>query len=108
MRADPPTDCPDVPERILRARVRLPRHVVYRAFPAETVVLNLDTGKYHSLNPSGGRYLEILEHAGSTTRALQRLIREFPDADPALVQADLVGFCVDLAEHGLIELAEVS
>ena len=31
---------------------RIPQHVVFRGFATETVVLNLETGKYHGLNPS--------------------------------------------------------
>jgi DNA-binding CsgD family transcriptional regulator len=42
-------------------RVRVPQHVVHRAFPARTVVLNLETGKYHGLNPTAGRMLTALE-----------------------------------------------
>ena len=46
---------------ILRSSARLPDHVVYRTFVYETVVLNLQTGKYHGLNRTGGRMLELLE-----------------------------------------------
>ena len=35
-------------------KVRVPRHVVHRDFPAQTVILNLETGKYHGLNPTAG------------------------------------------------------
>jgi len=91
-------------QRLLAGRVRLPQHVVFRAFPAETVVLNLDTGKYHSLNPSGGRFLEMLEQARSGQDGLGRLQEEFPDQDPAELQADLHKFCIDLADRGLIEI----
>lgn len=40
---------------LLAARPPVPDHVVYRAFVDETVVLNLDTGRYHGLNAVGGR-----------------------------------------------------
>lgn len=91
-------------ERMLQATVRLPQHVVFRAFPAETVVLNLESGKYHSLNPVAGRMLEVLDHATSFQQALLRLQEEFGDADPTVVEADLYEFCVDLAMRGLIEV----
>ena len=31
------------------AAIRLPDHVVFRRFPAETVLLNLQTGHYHGV-----------------------------------------------------------
>lgn len=91
-------------EEVMSATIRLPQHVVFRVFPAETVVLNLDTGKYHSLNPVGGHFLEVLERATSVHEGLGRLQAEFDDQDPATVEEDLFEFCVDLVERGLIEL----
>ena len=45
----------------LSARVKIPSHVVYREFPAETVILNLETGQYHGLNRTGGAILASLQ-----------------------------------------------
>ena len=41
-----------VPDRdeILDSRVVVPENVVLRAFEAQTLLLNLDTGTYHGLN----------------------------------------------------------
>ena len=36
--------------------VHVPDHVVLREFDTETVVLDLDTGTYHSVNATGGRF----------------------------------------------------
>ena len=92
------------PEVLLSAELRVPDHVVLRAFPAETVAFDLNRGKYVSLNPTGGRFLEAVERAGSFRAALERLQREFPDEQPATVHADLYAFVADLAERGLIEI----
>lgn len=86
--------------------VRLPQHVVYRVFPAETVVLNLDTGTYHSTNPVGGRFLEALERDGTIGGALEQLCQQFEDEDPKVIGADLQAFCVDLSERGLLEIKD--
>ena len=51
--------------RILDRAFRLPDHVVYRSFALETVVVNLERGVYHGLNPTAGRMLESLEQAPS-------------------------------------------
>lgn len=97
-----PKETPD--SSILSASARLPRHVVYRAFVNETVVLNLQTGKYHGLNPTGGRMLEALERAPRVRDAAAKLAREY--ARPlAEIERDLCGLCVDLLERGLIEVS---
>lgn len=93
-------------ERMLSAAVRVPQHVVFREFPAETVVLNLDSGTYHSIDPVGGRFLQVLQHAGSVQEGLGRLQAEFEDQEPARIETDLCAFCAGLAERGLIEIQE--
>ena len=51
------------------ATIRVPHHVVYRDFVSETVVLNLQTGCYHGLNPTAGRMLTVLDQVGSLQEA---------------------------------------
>jgi hypothetical protein len=89
-------------ETVLSARLRLPQHVVHRSFVAETVVLNLKTGMYHGLNPTGGHMLEILNEAPTVREAAALLDAEYQD-QPA-VEADLVAFCLDLLDRGLVEI----
>lgn len=88
---------------ILAATVRVPGHVVHRAFPAETVLLNLQTGRYHSLNPTGGRMLELLEATSAVAEVAVQVADEYgqPLHD---VQRDLCRLCADLAKRGLIEI----
>lgn len=81
---------------------RIPDHVVFRSFPVETVVLNLDTGRYHGLNPIAGRMLEALEKASSLADAAALLAAEY-EQPAAAVEADLHRLCGDLAARGLIE-----
>lgn len=87
---------------LLAASVRLPEHVVHRGFAAETVVLNLKTGKYHGLNPVAGRMLEVLEEVGSVQEAARQLALEY-DQPLETIEQDICGLCADLAERGLIE-----
>jgi hypothetical protein len=88
---------------LLRANVAIPRHVVYRSFPSETVVLNLQTGKYHGLNPTAGAILAALERAPCVADAVTLLAREF-DRPPAELERDVRELCSALLERGLIEL----
>lgn len=90
-------------EALLTEKAHTPEHVVYRPFVKETVVLNLQTGKYHGLNPTGGRMLEVLERAETVGAAARQLAAEYGGAPEAL-EADLCDFCRDLLERGLIEL----
>jgi hypothetical protein len=86
------------------ARYRVPDHIVHRSFPAETVVLNLQTGKYHGLNPTAGRMLETLDRLGSVDEAAAVLAAEYGQPLDT-VRTDLAAFCSDLIERGLIEPA---
>lgn len=82
-------------------RIRIPQAVVYRAFVQETVVLNLDTGRYHGLNPVGGRMLEAIDKVGLISDAAPMLAAEY--ARPvAEVEADIYDFCTALIERGLL------
>lgn len=85
----------------LTARVRVPNNVVYRGFAHETVVLNLDTGLYHGLNPTGGRMLDTLVKVGSIGEAVDTLAEEY-GVSPEEIRNDLWAFCESLVERGLI------
>jgi Coenzyme PQQ synthesis protein D (PqqD) len=88
---------------LLESNVRLPKHVVYRTFAFEAVVLNLDSGRYHGLNPIAGRMLETLERTPRVKDAAAKLAKEF-DRPQGEIEQDLCGFCRDLLSRGLIEL----
>ena len=83
------------------ARVRVPDHVVHRAFEAETVLLNLETGTYHGLNPTGGRMLEVLQESGSLEVTIATVAAEYGQPDDA-VRRDLARLVWDLEARGLL------
>lgn len=87
----------------LQARASVPRHVVYRRFAAETIVLNLETGTYHGLNATGGRMLELLESCAHVAEAAE-LFAEAHGRELAEVEADVMAFCERLRQRGLIVL----
>ena len=89
---------------MVSARASIPSHVVYRAFAAETVILNLETGKYHGLNATGGRMLELLDRCDSVAEAATTFASDFgKPADE--VEPDIRAFCSRLFERGLIDIA---
>src|SRR5207253_10571609 len=88
---------------VFAAKARIPAHVVFRSFPRETVVLNLDTGKYHGLNPTAGRMLEVLQQAETVERAAERLAEEYVRSLEE-IRRDLYDLCVQLRARGLLEI----
>jgi hypothetical protein len=84
------------------AKVQLPQHVVYRVFVKETVVLNLKTGKYHGLNPTAGRILDVLQRSASIAAAVEKLAAEYEQPAERLA-GDVGALCEQLLERNLIE-----
>lgn len=90
---------------LLARRVRVPEHVVFREFAQETVVLNLQTGQYHGLNPTGGRMLRAVEAAATLREAAAVLSEDLPVAAET-IERDLLTFCRDLSNRGLVETVD--
>jgi hypothetical protein len=77
--------------------------VVYRSFATETVVLNLKTGLYHGLNPTGGRMLETLARVGRPDEAAEELASAY-DKPLEQISRDLAAFAFDLVQRDLLEV----
>jgi hypothetical protein len=92
-------------QELLATRVRLPQHVVHRSFVAETVVLNLRTGKYHGLNPTAGRMLEVLDVASTVGDAVPELTNEY-GVEREQIERDLLTLTRGLLERELIVAAD--
>lgn len=92
-------------EQLLAARLRVPEHVVYRPFAAEMVVLNLDTGLYHGLNPTAGRMLLALDQADTVTDAVDQIAEEYGRDRPE-IEPDVLGLARDLLHRGLMRTDE--
>jgi hypothetical protein len=88
---------------VLAASVSVPDHVVYREFAKETVLLNLDTGQYHGINPTGGTMLRSLERAPTVGEAAAELANHFGRSRDEM-EHDVCAFCNDLLERGLVAL----
>ncbi len=86
---------------MLDGRVRVPDHVVYREFPDETVILNLESGMYHGLNRTAARMLEVLRVSASMRIAIDELTAELGQPR-AVIKRDVLGLCRALGDRGLI------
>ncbi len=98
----PPETVPSATE-LLSAKIVVPQHVVYRSFPAETVVLNLHTGKYHGLNATAGTMLAALERGESVRAAAAGVAGEY-NQPAERVERDMCELCSLLLARGLVEL----
>ena len=96
--ASPPTTA-----SLPASTVRIPEHVVFRRLPSETVVFNLQTGKYHGLNDTAGSMLEALEQSPSVRDAAISVAAEY-DQPRAVIERDMRELCDGLLARGLIEL----
>jgi hypothetical protein len=88
---------------ILHSRLRVPDHVVYRTFGDETVVVNLRSGKYHGLNRTAARMLDVLSSSVNVEAGVTDLAREL-GVDEQRIRRDASGLCRALMERGLVEL----
>jgi hypothetical protein len=88
-------------QALLRTRVRVPEHVVYRDFADETVILNLESGMYHGLNATAAKMLETLEKGTSVGEAVESLAAEFGQPRD-VIERDVLALCQTLGERGLI------
>jgi hypothetical protein len=89
-------------EPLLEAKVKVPQSVVFRSFPTETVVLNLQTGKYHGLNPTAGRMLEAMTESDSLREAAATVAAEY-ECPAETIEVDICDLCQTLLDRGLVE-----
>jgi hypothetical protein len=90
-------------ELLPTSSISVPRHVVYRSFPSETVVLNLETGKYHGLNATAGAMLEALDGASCVSDAASAIAARYAQSEEA-IEKDMCELCSVLLERGLVEV----
>lgn len=90
-------------ETVQGCRAVVPRRVVHRRLVTETVLLNIETGLYHGMDEVGSRFFEALQESESVQAAVTLLLEEF-DAPEGRIREDMLGYCSDLLERGLLEL----
>ena len=85
-------------------RVRVPEYVVYREFPEQSVVLNLDKGDYHGLNRSASVAFALLASGETLVTVAQALSTRYR-LSSVQAQTDVFRLCASLLERGLVEHA---
>ena len=82
----------------------VPKTVLSRTVGAETILLNLETSTYHSLNAVGGRFWALIGEGSDFQQALTVMRGEYA-VDGAQLEADLRALCAELQSLKLIEAA---
>jgi hypothetical protein len=85
-------------------RITRAKNVVSQSLPGEegAVLLHLDTGVYHGLDPVGSRIWELLD-SPRTEDELTELMAEDFDATPEILSSDIRDFVESLSERKLVE-----
>ena len=77
-------------------------HVVAAAQGGRTVLLDVERGRYYTLDEVGGRIWALLGEGAPREEIVDALRREY-DVEVARVEADLAGLLGQLREAGLVE-----
>ncbi len=77
------------------------QHCIDRSIDGETVLLDLKTGIYYSLNEVGSAVWRILQ-SGATAAEIAEIVSSDYDVEPNTVRADINELLNDLASEKLI------
>jgi Coenzyme PQQ synthesis protein D (PqqD) len=84
----------------LDGRVVPSDNAVFRELEGESVLLNLETGMYYGLDVVGTRAWQLAAAGGSLRAVRDRLVEEY-DAEPDVIERDLLALADALAGKGL-------
>ena len=77
--------------------------VIVREIDGQSVILDLKTSRYLSLNEVGTRMWNVLLSSESVEAARSSLVREY-EIEPQQLESDLHEFVEQLVAHGLIAI----
>jgi hypothetical protein len=87
----------------MASSISVPNDVLFRELSGESVILNLENGKYFGLDEVGTRMWQLLTEHGQVGAAFQALLDEYEVTEEQL-EHDLLQLVDDLASHGLLQL----
>lgn len=82
----------------------IPETVLARSVGSETILMNLNTSTYHSLNAVGGRFWTLIREGKDFQQALAALHEEY-DVPAEQLQTDLRELCAQLQNLKLLQAA---
>jgi len=93
------------PSITLAHRLRRSDQVLFQNMGGDAVLLDLSSETYFGLNAVGTRVWELLPQRDNLAAVHQTLCEEF-DAMPATIERDLLALATQLAQAGLVTVAE--
>ena len=85
------------------SRIVVPETVLYRQVDEATVLLNLQTESYLSLDEVGSRMWALFTTESSLEAAYEKLLAEYA-VEPDVLRRDVENLVNQMLEHGLVEL----
>jgi hypothetical protein len=85
----------------LNDHLKIPDEVLSTRVGEDTVLLNLQTGMYHSLDPVGTRFLDLVQTGGGLDAVHHAMLEEF-DVSNARLETDLLKLSQDMLAKGLL------
>lgn len=86
----------------LSSKYRVSDNVLARTVGSETILFDLKSSSYHSLNEVGGRFWKLVQEDRNIEQILSILMEEF-EVDRQRLELDLGALVGELEKLGLIE-----
>jgi hypothetical protein len=86
----------------LTTRISVPADVLVQELQGESVILNVNSGRYFGLDEVGSRMWQALTTSPSIQAAHEVLLGEY-DVDAEVLRRDFHDFVEKLVEQGLLE-----
>lgn len=89
----------------LTGKYEVPKSVLSRSVGTETILLNLDTSTYHSLNGVAGRFWSLILEGKNLDEVEKTLLGEYA-VDSGRLEADLKELCAELEKLNLLRAVD--
>lgn len=87
----------------LNQKISTTQNVLFQNLEEESILLNLQSEKYFSLDDTGTRICEVLIEKESIQAAIDTLLAEY-DVEPEQLQKDVENLIEELLKHELVEI----
>jgi len=89
----------------LSAKYRVSQSVLARTVGSETILFDLQSSSYYSLNEVGGRFWKMVQGDKTGEQILSTLMGEF-EVDRQRLEADVSSLAGELQKLGLLQVIE--
>ena len=87
----------------LDTQISIPEEVYTQEIEDETILLDIQSGKYFGLDPVGTRMWQLLRQHGVLRPAYETLLNEY-DVTPERLETDLIDLTANMIEKGLAKI----